>query len=80
MHYRLRPVRFAAMWTPQTTPPHSVHEPQCDVADNEHANTEYGVVTVYDEEKVVYVDHLLRRPPGQRESVVEYCVDRTALA
>ena len=79
MHDRLSPVLFAAVWTAQTTPPHSIHEPQSNVADNEYTDTENGGVTVYDEEEIVDVDHLLRRPPGQRESVVDCCVDRTAL-
>ena len=79
MHDRLSPVRFATVWTAQTPPPHSIHEPQSNVADNENTDPENSGVSIYDEKEVVYVDHLLRGPPGQRESVVDYCVDRTAL-
>ena len=79
MHNRPSLVWFAAVWTAQATPPHSVHEPQCNVADNEYTNAENGGVSVYYEEEVVNVDHLLRRPPGQRGSVVDHSVDRTAL-
>lgn len=62
MHDGLGPVLFAAMWTAQTTPPHSVHEPQSDVTDNENTDAENGGVTVYDEQEVVDVDHSLGVP------------------
>lgn len=53
------------MWTAKTSSPHSVHESERDVGHQEYDDGEDGGVGVYDEDEVVYVDHLLGVPQAR---------------
>ncbi len=62
LYYRSSLVDFAAVWTPQTAPPHPEDEPQCDIAHQKSHDAEDGSVRVDDEDEVVNVDHSLGVP------------------
>jgi hypothetical protein len=60
--YMLGRVDFAAVWTAQAAPPHSVNQPQRDVAHEKDDNSEHCCIGVDDENEIVKVDHLLGVP------------------
>src|SRR2546426_2358037 len=55
-------VDFAAVWAAQATPPHSVNQPQRDVAHEKDDDSENCGIGVDDENEIVKVDHLLGVP------------------
>lgn len=50
------------MWTAKASSPHSVDKSERDVGHQEYDDGEDGSVRVYDEDEVVYIDHLLGVP------------------
>jgi hypothetical protein len=58
-------VGFTTVWATQATPPHSIDKTERDVTHQENHSSENRSIAVDDEDEVVNVDHLARRPPGQ---------------
>ena len=57
--------QLAAVRASNTLPPHSIDEPQGDVAYEENSYGEDCVIAVDDKEEVVNVDHLLGVPRAE---------------
>lgn len=75
MSDRLCVVDFSAVGASEAAPPHPVDEPQRQVGYEEDDDAVDGRVRVDDEDEIVYVNHLVKRPPGLFETVVESCVE-----